>query len=153
MDETFVINQVKEDTCYVSLNFNQDMKTAKLYGDENTIVKNYVLPDFNSIRRGFIQDSKDSIDNCQILRLNNERFTVPEILFHPSNIGMESMGIAEALVHSILLCPIKDQPVLAKNIVIIGGNVNFPGFKERILSDVRSHLPDHWSVDVYKPEK
>ena len=29
MDETHVINQVKEDVCYVSQDFYQDMKTAQ----------------------------------------------------------------------------------------------------------------------------
>lgn len=53
MDETYVINQAKEDTCYVSLNFKDDMKIASQHGPQNTIVKNYVLPDFNNIRRGY----------------------------------------------------------------------------------------------------
>ena len=29
MDETHVINQMKEDVCYVSTNFNKDMETAR----------------------------------------------------------------------------------------------------------------------------
>lgn len=37
----------------------------------------------------------------QILRLTNERFAVPEMLFHPSDIGILEMGIPEALVNSI----------------------------------------------------
>lgn len=98
-------------------------------------------------------DTSEIAEGCQILRLNNERFTVPEILFYPSDIGMESMGIAETIVKCIRLCPPKDQPLLAKNIVVMGGNANFPGFKERVYSDVRSYLPDHWNVNVYKPEK
>lgn len=31
MDETYVINQVKEELCYVSTNFDSDMKIAKLF--------------------------------------------------------------------------------------------------------------------------
>lgn len=52
MEETCVINQVKEDVCFVSQDLKNDMKIARMSGDKNTIVKNYVLPDFNSIRRG-----------------------------------------------------------------------------------------------------
>ncbi len=37
----------------------------------------------------------------QILRLTNERFAVPEMLFRPSDIGIQEMGIPEALVNSI----------------------------------------------------
>lgn len=52
MDESYVINQVKEDACFTSLNFNSDMKIAKKKFPENTIIQDYVLPDFTSIRRG-----------------------------------------------------------------------------------------------------
>ena len=31
--------------------------------------------------------------------MNNERFAVPELLFHPSDVGIQEMGIAEAVVH------------------------------------------------------
>lgn len=41
----------------------------------------------------------------QILRLANERFAVPEMLFHPSDIGIQEMGIPEAIVHSIQSLP------------------------------------------------
>lgn len=52
MDETYVINQVKEDACFVSTNFKEDMnKTAKKWPD-NHIILDYVLPDFTTIRRG-----------------------------------------------------------------------------------------------------
>jgi hypothetical protein len=36
--------------------------------------------------------------------MNNERFTIPELLFHPSDINIEEMGIPEAIVHSIESC-------------------------------------------------
>lgn len=53
MDESYVINQVKEDACFVSQNFNDDMKVARKKFPDNTIVQDYVLPDFTSIRRGW----------------------------------------------------------------------------------------------------
>lgn len=52
MEETYVINQVKEDTCFMSKCLKDDMKTAKSPDDQNRILKNYILPDFNNIRRG-----------------------------------------------------------------------------------------------------
>jgi len=41
----------------------------------------------------------------QILRLANERFAVPEMLFHPSDIGLQDMGVPEAIVDSIQSLP------------------------------------------------
>lgn len=130
MDETYVINQVKEDTCYVVENVIEELKLASK--KDNSIVKNYVLPDFNNIRRGYIQDpsdtnQKEKEENCQILRLNNERFVVPEILFHPSDIGMKSMGIAEAVVESIFSCPKDFRKDMSKHVILVGGNCKFPG--------------------------
>ncbi|XP_063919057.1 actin-related protein 6 [Zophobas morio] len=154
MEETFVINQVKEDTCYVSQDFRSDLKASELPPSRNHILRNYVLPDFNNIRRGYIQDpeKKDEIaENCQILRLNNERFCVPEILFHPSDIGIKSLGIAEAIYKSIFLCPQFYQKDLAKNIICIGGNTKFEGFRDRLFNEVRSMIPASWEVNVYKP--
>ncbi|VEN35717.1 unnamed protein product [Callosobruchus maculatus] len=156
MEETYVINQVKEDTCYVAQDVKKELTIAAKSGIENNIVRNYVLPDFNNIRRGYIlennSDTKENEENCQILRLNNERFVVPEILFHPSDIGMKSMGIAEAVVKSILCCPKQYQEDLSKNIVVIGGNCNFKGFKERMMAELRSLLPHLWDVKLYQPE-
>ncbi|XP_019865925.2 actin-related protein 6 isoform X2 [Aethina tumida] len=155
MEETYVINQVKEDACYVADNAIDEIKISAKTGKENDIVKNYVLPDFNNIRRGYIQkrDTPDeAAENCQILRLNNERFLVPEILFHPSDIGMKSMGIAEAVIKSINLCPPKYRRSLSENIVIMGGNCMFRGFKERLFSELRSRLPDTWKVLIHMPE-
>ena len=52
MDESYVINQVKEDSCFVSENFYNDMKMAKQRPPDNKIIKDYVLPDFTTLRRG-----------------------------------------------------------------------------------------------------
>lgn len=151
MEETYVINQVKEDTCYVCPDVRRELHQA---ATTNSIVRNYVLPDFNIIRRGFIQDenSKEVDDSYQILRLNNERFVVPEILFHPSDIGMKSMGIAEAAIKSIMSCPKEYRQSLARNIILVGGNCKFPGFKDRIYAELRASLPDTWLVKVTLPD-
>ena len=41
----------------------------------------------------------------QTIRMNNERFAVPEILLHPSDVGIQEMGIPEAIHHSIGCLP------------------------------------------------
>lgn len=37
----------------------------------------------------------------QIIRVNNERFAVPEILMSPSDIGIQELGIPEAIMHAL----------------------------------------------------
>ena len=59
--------------------------------------RDYVLPDFTSLRRGYMKSPEEStgrpaVEGEQIIRMNNERFTVPEILFNPSDIGIQQVG-------------------------------------------------------------
>ncbi|XP_033209864.1 actin-related protein 6 isoform X2 [Belonocnema kinseyi] len=151
MDETYVINQVKEDSCFVSQDFYEDMETAKLKGSSNPIVKDYVLPDFTSLRRGFLQDPGVESEQ-QTLRLNNERFSIPEILFHPSDVGIRQMGIPEAIIDCLKACEEETWPHLLSNIILTGGSTKFPGFRDRIFKDVRSLAPIEFPVNVVLAE-
>ena len=54
----------------------------------NSIVQEYILPDFALNRRGRIRQPDEIMeDSYQVLYMDNERFTVPEILFRPDDIG------------------------------------------------------------------
>lgn len=156
MDETHVVNQMKEDTCYVSTDFWGDMELAKKKGKENAITRDYVLPDYTHIKRGYVRPPEETTgvakDAEQIIRMNNERFAIPEILFHPSDVGIHEMGIAEAIIHSINGTPPELHPHLYQNIVLTGGNCCIPGFKERLYKEVRSLAPDEFDLEVHLPE-
>lgn len=157
LDETYVMNQVKEDACYVSQAFVEDMMMAQRKDPEKSIMCEYVLPDFTNRRRGFIRETstKSSVSQLaaeeQYLRLSNERIAIPEVLFHPSDIGIEQMGIPEAICHAVSQTPMGMHPHLFSNIILTGGNVLFPGFSERIESDVRTLCPDEYTVRVFTP--
>ncbi|KPI96526.1 Actin-related protein 6 [Papilio xuthus] len=150
MDETYVINQVKEDSCFVSQDFMADMEIAKTRGSENTIVKDYVLPDYTTIRRGYLRDvvKPDEDLEQQTLRLNNERFSIPELLFRPSDVGIPQMGIPEAIMEAIGACPEENKESLLENIVLYGGCTLFPGFRDRVYNEVRAFALDHYDVNV-----
>ena len=60
------MNACKEDSCYVTLEYEKDMKTSKGEATINLrknpdfkyqISRDYVLPDFTSIRRGCLKVS------------------------------------------------------------------------------------------------
>lgn len=80
--------------------------------------------------------------------MNNERFTVPELLFHPSDIGIQQMGISEAIVYVIDKFPSEVQSHLYKNILLIGGSCNIANFKERVEKDVRTMAPAECDVRI-----
>ena len=48
--ETHLVNHIKESTCYVSADFAADMNTAQ------SKLREYVLPDFKTIKKGFVKD-------------------------------------------------------------------------------------------------
>ncbi|XP_045782254.1 actin-related protein 6 [Maniola jurtina] len=150
MEESYVINQVKEDSCFVSQDFMADMEIARQKGTTNTIVKDYVLPDYTTLRRGYLRDivKPDEDLEQQTLRLNNERFTIPELLFRPSDVGIPQMGIPEAIMNSIEACPEENMEGLLENIVLYGGNTLFKGFRDRVYNEVRSFALDHFDVTV-----
>lgn len=153
LDETYVMNQVKEDACYVSQGFVKDM--VHVQKSKSVIACDYVLPDFTNRRRGFIRESTTTQQQTteeQCLRLSNERIAIPEVLFHPSDIGIGQMGVVEAIHHAVCLTPSEMHPHLYSNIVLTGGNVLFPGFSKRVESDIRKMCPDDYTVRVFTPD-
>lgn len=105
LDETFVVNQMKEDCCFVSVDFWNDLKNAKKRPPINTIVRDYVLPDYIVFKRGFIFDDKKHKElvtsEHQRILMNNERFQVPEILFNPGDVNIDQVGISHTILYSV----------------------------------------------------
>ena len=88
----------------------------------------------------------------QALALSVERFTVPEVLFCPSDLGLECDGIAEAIVESINACDATLHAAMYHNVVLVGGNTKIPGFKERIEMELRKLAPTNYAVRVFLPK-
>jgi len=142
-----------------SMDFNLDMKTAKLESKKRRkdnydykIAREYVLPDFTTLRRGYVRELKNQQDDMQSILLNNERFAVPELLFSPADVGIMQMGIPEAIAYSISKCDKSAHPWLFNNIVLTGGCCLFPNFKDRVEREVRELAPHLMEVSVRLPE-
>jgi actin-related protein 6 len=120
MDETYVVNQAKEDCCYVSTQFWKDMQICR--NRKNPLSRDYVLPDYTVLKRGYVRDPNDTtpITDHQVIRMNNERFQVPEMLFYPSDVGIDQIGISHTIAYSIDSCPKEVQPHLYENVILIG---------------------------------
>ncbi|KAL3808669.1 hypothetical protein ACHAXA_001241 [Cyclostephanos tholiformis] len=88
----------------------------------------------------------------QALALSVERFAIPEILFRPSDIGLDCGGIAEAIVESIDACDPTLRAAMYHNILLVGGNAKIPGFRERLWTELRKLSPSNYKVRVYLPD-
>lgn len=66
----------------------------------------YLLPDFLTRHRGAIYTPDiERAENAQKITLSVERFAIPEILFRPSDMGLNQIGIVEALLQSFSAIP------------------------------------------------
>jgi actin-related protein 6 len=201
--DTKIVNDIKEDVCFVSSHFNTDMektwkrnigkkrklemKTPPHPGDDSSTeamdvdehsdsppskiesdpspLIDYVLPDGFRITRGFsrphdplIQKRKkqqaeapssiSAADDEISMTLGSERFSIPEILFTPSDIGSRQPGIAEAVLQSLSVLPPALQATLLANILVVGGNARMKGFAQRVQDEVRMMAPVEYEVRV-----
>jgi actin-related protein len=88
----------------------------------------------------------------QALAMSVERFAIPEVLFRPSDIGMNCGGIVEAIVESINACDDIYRAAMYNNVLLVGGNATIPGFRERVESELRKLAPTNYPVRVYLPD-
>lgn len=84
----------------------------------------------------------------QVLVVNNERFMVPEALFHPSDIGLNQAGVCETIQRSIASCHEVLQPMLARNVLLTGGSACCPGFEDRVRRDLRPFVHEDYDLNV-----
>ncbi|MCJ1415740.1 Actin- protein 6 [Xylographa parallela] len=171
-DETYLINQMKEDTCFVSSNFRNDLESIgkgplaagrKAPRRDEDIVVDFVLPDYSTRMRGELRPHDPTtmamrtklgaVTNADgvkeyIMALGNERFTVPELLFNPGDIGMKQAGLPETVMQSMSGLPPGLWPSMLSNILVVGGNAKFDGFLARLSLEIRQLAPAECPVRV-----
>lgn len=87
----------------------------------------------------------------QVLIVNSERFMVPEVLFHPSDIGAGQAGVCEAAAQALGKSHAVLRPLLSRNVLLIGGVTQCPGFAARFERDLRPLVPEHDDLCVTAP--
>jgi actin-related protein 6 len=85
--------------------------------------------------------------------MNNERITVPELLFTPSDIGLNQSGISETIVQSLSAMKSYEQSILYDTVLLVGGNTLFENYQARIAHELRHLTPDIHNVTIYQPKK
>ncbi|KAK3171984.1 hypothetical protein OEA41_004068 [Lepraria neglecta] len=172
LDETHLMNEVKESICYVSEDFKRDLERTwkgtsasrkKSLEGERDIVVDYVLPDYNAHKQGFMRPhdpsliakmrkmgslsgSGDAVEDY--MTLANERFTVPELLFSPGDLGMKQEGLPGTVLQSLSGLPPSLWPSMLANILVVGGNSKIEGFMTRLETEIRQLAPAECVVRI-----
>jgi actin-related protein 6 len=98
------------------------------------------------------QYAESGLPEEAVLHVNNECFMVPEALFCPSDINVDQAGVCETIANSIHATHPVFRPLLAQNVLLIGGTSSCPGFKERVRKDLRPLLDTHYHMRVNQGE-
>lgn len=127
--ELEVVKAIKEKMCYVA--FNVDKSSSEAADAEPEAP--YKLPDGNTINIGA------------------EKFRAPEVLFDPSIIGQEYVGVHQCLLDCISKCDLDIRAPLFSEIYLAGGSTMFDGFGDRLLSEVRKLAPRDTKIKIWAP--
>ncbi|XP_029430319.1 actin-85C-like [Rhinatrema bivittatum] len=126
--EKEIVRDIKEKICYVAIDIETEI--AKMPSE---VEKEYKLPDGS------------------LVKVQNQRFRCPEILFAPSCIGIEAPGIDKLCSNTIMKCDIDLRAMFYCNIVLSGGSSLFPGMSERLAKEMKKMLPACTSLKVFAP--
>lgn len=161
MDETYLVERVKEELCFVSADPETDLALARRRPSPHR--REYVLPDGVTSTWGHVRDpsaqpplpagtkpapAAAAAAALPVLTLNSERFMVPEALFHPPGIGLEQAGVAEAAAEAVAAVHPHLRPLLCANVLLVGGTAACPGFADRLRAELRPLLPDDYELHV-----
>jgi len=121
------VREIKEKFCMVSANIDQDRKLDR----ETTFYNSfYKLP------------------NSKVIKISNEKFEAPEIMFNPMLIQNELPGIPEMIIKCVQKCAMDNRKDLYKSIILSGANTLFAGFASRLETEVHKK----YSKEVLKDE-
>jgi actin-related protein len=114
-----VMQDLKEKTCSIALDYNSAMKGPDTADEES---KSFELPDKNIIQVG-----------------RDIRLGAPEILFGSRDRGNQS--IQKICLDAINTCDMDFQMDLIRSLVVAGGTTMLPGFAPRLKTELSSLLP------------
>eukprot|EP00397_Hematodinium_sp_SG-2012_P030617 GEMP01032446.1.p1 GENE.GEMP01032446.1~~GEMP01032446.1.p1 ORF type:complete len:384 (+),score=55.69 GEMP01032446.1:3-1154(+) len=108
------VRMMKEELCYVS----KDPAT------EQAEHRDFTLPD------------------GRIITLGDERWRIPEALFQPQMVGLETgSGLGGLVWETVQKCEIDVRPAMLSNIVLSGGSTLYPNFPERLNKELSQFAP------------
>lgn len=126
--EQEIVRDIKEKHCYLSTDYDTEIQ-------KNATIFDYSLPD------------------GKMIKIGNEVFRSPEILFRPKIFDFQANGIDEIIIEAISKCEEKVRNDLYSNIIVCGGTSKLNNFIERLESEVTKRAPTGMNVKVIEPHR
>jgi len=110
------VRQIKEKLCYVGYDLRIEEQLAT---ETTTLVDTFTIPD------------------GRVIRMGQERYLAPEVLFQPHLIDVDAMGMADQLFDCIQKADIDLRSKFYQHIVLSGGTTMFPGLPSRLEKEIK----------------
>jgi len=110
------VRQIKEKLCYVGYDLAIEKQLAL---ETTTLVQTYTLPD------------------GRVIKVGQERYEAPEVLFQPHLLDMDTQGIHKMLFGMIQEADIDLRDAFYKHIVLSGGSTMYPGLPSRLEKEMK----------------
>ena len=111
----WMAQKIKEEFSEILPNSND---FVEIISKKNENKKEYILPDGN------------------IVELGNEIYEIPESIFNPNILEMETNNLPKTILDSINKCDISTRKELFNNIILGGGNTFIKGFDTRLKNEI-----------------
>lgn len=127
--EREIVRDVKEKLCYVALDPSQNMQEKP----EKLMCK-YILPD------------------GMALKAEHQLFQAPEALFVPAEAEIPGPGVGGMVLWSVAKCHEHIQCDVLRNVLLSGRSTLFQGFKERLLKELQTGVPNTIHIKIISPQ-
>lgn len=130
--ETDIVKQIKEEKCYVALDYEAEMQA---FANDKSKETTFELPDGTTVAFG------------------NQQIRCPEVLFKPSLIGKDTPGVDKQVYNCIQACDIDVRRELYENILLSGGSTMFQGLNDRLVKEVKAAANASVQVKCVAPQE
>ena len=90
----------------------------------------------NTINKQEINKKEYNLPDGNIIEIGNEIYEIPESIFTPEILNIQTKTLPEIIVESINNCAISTKKELFNNIILGGGNTCIRGFDQRLKSEI-----------------